>query len=295
MPDSISSPLPPTRRRLRAAARHRLEDRVGDSFAERRQGKQSKPRITSAMSARSPASQTRSPSLCSATRASTLARSGPSPTSARRRSSPARRTLQRAQMREQMRQVLHRVHAANPADEQVLGIAERAALDRHAPWRAEALGVHSVADVRDARRRHADLALEVVLEVMRQRDVAAHERAVQAPHDLVAAPAASGSFRFQPCSPWMRTGTPAAHAGTAASSAARLRMHDRRLELPEEAIEPRIVAHQAGRLSSSTNLRPGSARSAKRRHVRSETTAWRQRSRGIRFTRLTSRSRVRPR
>ena len=54
--------------------------------------------------------------------------------------------------------------------------------------------------------------------------LATDERAVEPAHAPVRAVRAIEVADVAPCSPWMRTGTPATQAGTIASSAARLRV-----------------------------------------------------------------------
>ena len=111
--------------------------------------------------------------------------------------------------------------------------------------------------VRTRAARHADVAHEVALEVARQArctGVTNGRYSLRTHWYLRLEPCRSSMSR--PCSPWMRTGTPAAHAGTTVSSAARLRrVHDGRAHLAEQRMRgvDRACSAWPGRLCSATN------------------------------------------
>jgi len=150
---------------------------------------------------------------------------------------------------QQCRQVLHGIHATDPADDEVGRVIEGAAGNRLARLgRPEALGVDPVVDLRDARGLHADLALEVLGQVPRQGDVAVHERSVQASYVAVAAPAAIGILPVPAVLavyPHRYTRRPCRHGCFQRAEISRV--HDCRAKLVEQAVEARIVAHEVPR------------------------------------------------
>ena len=85
--------------------------------------------------------------------------------------------------------ILHLLHPAYGSDEPQIGPRERAIGDGQpsAGSGREARRIHAVVDLADPARRHADGSAQIVGEIPRQRDIAAHEWTIETPDPPVLA------------------------------------------------------------------------------------------------------------
>src|SRR5262249_55499399 len=111
-----------------------------------------------------------------------------------------------------------------------------------------ALGIDAVVDLRNAMRRHADLAFEILLEVARERDIAADEWPVQRAHVLVATALAVGIGAVPPLLP-VDANRDACSPGRHYSLERRkvAGMHYGRPQPAEQPVKARVIAHEMAR------------------------------------------------
>ena len=191
IPGSISSAFPPTLVAITGRP-EAIASRIVFEMPSASEGrtKQSRPRISSGTSARSPGSHARWRASPSSRIRSTSPRSLPSPATTSRSRSRAAGACRSAchECTREIRLVLHRFEPAHGADEPQARIVEGRALDRRTVGlaRSEARRVDAVVDLRHAPGVDADALDEVALEIAGHGDVLRDERAVQPAHELIA-------------------------------------------------------------------------------------------------------------
>src|SRR2546430_17418054 len=146
--------------------------------------------------------------------------------------------------------ILARLQAAYRSDKPLARPAEWASRNRGPVLRRglEALGIHAVVDLRNRLRGNPDLTLEVVFEMKRQRHIAGYESTVKPAHIAVAPPASRGIVDVPAVlamDAHRHARRPGRHAGFQRRQISGV--HDGRAKLLEQAIQPRVFAHQVAR------------------------------------------------